>query len=108
MTTLLVAFDAQRDLSRDAFREYYRSEHAPIVAELPHLTAYEVIFPNDPDRAPFDGVAILEFPDRERFRGAMTSDAADAMEADADAFVAPESLTQLVGEAEDMLDAGSG
>lgn len=103
MTTLLVAFDAHRDLSTDAFREYYRTEHAPIVADLPHLEAYDVIFPNDPERAPFDGVAILTFPDRDTFREAMASDAAEAMETDAETFVAPDSLTQLVGQTESML-----
>lgn len=103
VTTLLVAFDAQRDRSTSEFRRYYREEHAPTVADLPHLDGYEVIFPTDPDRAPFDGVAILEFPDRESFREAMQSDAAAEMEADAETFVAQDSLIQLVGETEDVL-----
>ncbi|MFB6103953.1 MAG: EthD family reductase [Halobacteriaceae archaeon] len=104
MTTLLVAFDGRDDLSTDDLRRYYREEHAPLVADLPELEAYEVTFPKDPDRAPWDGIARLQFPDRAAFRTAMASDAAAAMEADAEHFVAEGSLHQLVGETESLLE----
>lgn len=102
MTTLLVAFEAQPGMSTEAFREYYREEHAPIVAALPHLESYSVTFPADTERAPFDGVARLEFPDREAFGAAMESDAAAQMQADTEAFIADGSLVQLVGTTESL------
>lgn len=104
MTTLLVAFDGADDRDTEELRRYYREEHAPLVAALPHLEAYEVTFPSDPDRAPWDGVATLRFPDRAAFRTAMDSEAAAAMEADAANFVAEGSLHQLVGDTEPLLD----
>lgn len=87
-------------MSTEEFRTYYHEEHAPIVTDLPHLESYAVTFPADPERAPFDGVARLEFPDREAFGAAMESDAAARMQADTEAFIADGSMTQLLGDTE--------
>lgn len=87
-------------MSTEEFRDYYRDHHAPIVTDVPHLESYAVTFPANPDRAPFDGIARLEFPDRDSFDTAMESEAAARMQADTEAFIADDSLTQLVGDTE--------
>lgn len=103
MTTLVVAFEAVEDMTTEELRTYYREEHAPLVTELPHLERYEVTFPRDPERAPFDGLARLEFPDAAAFGEAMDTAAAERMREDATTFVADGSMVQLVGETEDVL-----
>lgn len=102
VTTLIVAFET--DMDTGEFREYYREEHAPIVNELPNLEGYEVTFPRDPERSPFDGLARLEFPDAAAFGEAMDTEAAERMQADGATFVAEGSMVQLVGETEDVLE----
>jgi len=103
MTTLVVAFEKRADMTTEAFREYYRDEHAPVVNELPDLEGYEVTFPRDPERSPYDGIATLRFADAAAFGEAMDSDAAERMQADAANFVDLDSMVQLVGETEDVL-----
>lgn len=103
MTTLVVAFEKPEDMTTEAFRTYYREEHAPIVTDLPNLAAYEVTFPREPDRSPYDGLARLEFEDAAAFGEAMDTEAAERMQEDAANFVADESMVQLVGETESML-----
>lgn len=104
MTTLVVAFEKPEGMTTEEFREYYRQEHAPLVNDLPDLEAYEVTFPRDPDRSPYDGLARLEFPDAASFGAAMDTEAAEAMQEDAANFVAEDSTVQLVGETEDVLE----
>jgi uncharacterized protein (TIGR02118 family) len=103
MTTLVVAFEKPEGMSTEAFQTHYREEHAPLVTDLPHLEGYEVTFPRDPDRSPFDGLARLEFPDAAAFGEAMDTEAAERMQADAANFVAEDTMIQLVGETEDLL-----
>lgn len=104
MTELVVAFEKRADLTTEELRDYYHSDHVPIVTELPNLTGYEVTFPSDPDRSPYDGIARLQFADGAAMAEAMDSDAADRMENDAANFADPDSLVQIVGETETLLD----
>lgn len=104
MTELLVAFEKRTDMTTDELREYYHDEHVPIVTDLPNLTGYEVTFPSDPDRSPYDGIARLQFPDGAAMAEAMDTEVADRMEEDAANFADPESLIQIVGETEDLLE----
>lgn len=100
MTTLIVAFEKRAGMSTEELRTYYREEHAPLVAELPNLEEYEVTFPSDPARSPYDGLARMRFADSGAMREAMASETADEMEADAANFADPASLVQIVGERE--------
>jgi len=104
MHTLIVAFERQDDMSTEELREYYHEEHAPIVEELPNLAGYRVTFASDPEESPFDAVAVLDFESGAEFGDAMNSEAADRMQADGANFVNPESMAQVVGESEDLLD----
>lgn len=104
VTTLIVAFEKQADLTTEELRAYYHEEHVPLVNEVPNLQGYEVTFPRDPGESPFDGVARLEFESPAAMGEAMDSGAAAAMQEDAGNFVAEGSMVQLVGEREDVLE----
>ena len=103
MTTLVVAFEKQDGMTTEELREYYREEHVPVVTELPNLEGYDVTFPRTPEESPYDGLARLHFADAAAFGEAMDDEAAQRMQADAEAFVAEGSLVQFVGEAETFL-----
>ena len=105
MTELIVAFEKREDMTTEEMREYYHETHAPIVRELPNLTGYDVTFPSDPDRSPYDGVARLQFPDGAAMGEAMDTETAEEMQADAANFADPDSMIQIVGDREDVLDA---
>jgi len=101
---LTVAFQKRDDLTTAELRDYYHEEHAPLVRELPNLVGYEVTFPADPERSPYDGIARLRFPDGEAMSEAMDSEAAAAMQSDAAAFADTDSMVQVVGETESLLE----
>ena len=103
MQELVVAFEKRDDLTTDELREYYHAEHAPIVERLPNLVGYDVTFPSDPARSPYDGIARLRFPDGAAMSEALETETADEMEADAAEFADPDSLVQIVGEYTDVL-----
>lgn len=67
-------------MSPDEFREYWLHTHAPIAREgYEHLRAYtvhEVTRVPGGQHAPYDGVAVLTWDDRDGFREDMRSDAA--------------------------------
>ncbi|MEZ3142327.1 EthD family reductase [Halobaculum sp. MBLA0143] len=104
MHELTVAFQKRDDLTTEELRDYYHAEHVPLVRELPNLVGYEVTFPSDPERSPYDGIARLRFPDGEAMSEAMDTEAAAAMEADAAAFADTDSMVQVVGETESLLE----
>jgi len=104
MRTLIVAFERQDGMTTEELREYYRAEHAPLVRELPNLASYRVTFASDPEKSPFDAVAVLDFESGADFGEAMNSDAAAKMQEDGANFLDPESMTQVVGETERMLE----
>jgi uncharacterized protein (TIGR02118 family) len=104
VTTLVVAFEKEADMTTEELREYYHEEHVPLVNEVPNLQGYEVTFPRDPGESAFDAVARLEFESPAAMGAAMDTDAAAAMQADAANFVAEGSMVQLVGETEDVLE----
>lgn len=104
MHALVVAFDKQPEMSTESFRRYYREEHAPIVRDLPNLSGYQVLFPDDPDKSQYDGIAFLQFENASALSEAMASETAELMRADGANFVERESLTQVVGQLHNMLD----
>jgi len=104
MTTLVLAFEKRENMSTEEFRTYYREEHASVVNELPLLAGYDVTFPRNPEEAHFDAVARLGFESPTALEEAMDSDASERMQADAENFVAADSMVRLVGETEDVLE----
>lgn len=103
MHALLVAFDKQSEMSTESFRTYYQEEHAPIVRDLPNLSGYQVLFPDEPQQSEYDGIAFLQFESADAMSEAMASETAERMQADGANFVDQESLTQVVGQIRDML-----
>jgi|GEM_PF-1477322 len=101
---LTIAFEKRDDFTAAEMRDYYHETHAPLVSELPNLVGYEVTFPADPDRSPYDGIARLRFPDAEAMREAMETETAAAMQEDATAFADMEATVQVVGETTDLLE----
>jgi uncharacterized protein (TIGR02118 family) len=68
------------DLSDDEFRDHWLTKHAPIAGEgYEHLAGYTVHLvtrvPEGQERL-YDGVATLEWPDRDGFKADMASDVA--------------------------------
>jgi uncharacterized protein (TIGR02118 family) len=67
-------------MSDDEFREYWLNTHAPIAGQgYEHLKGYTVHLvtrvPEGQDK-PYDGVAVLEWEDRDGFKADMASDVA--------------------------------
>jgi uncharacterized protein (TIGR02118 family) len=67
-------------MSDEEFRDYWLNTHAPIAGDgYQHLTGYTVHLvtrvPEGQER-PYDGVAVLEWEDRDAFKADMASDTA--------------------------------
>jgi len=104
MHSLIVAFERQDGMDTDELREYYHEEHAPIVEQLPNLAGYRVTFAGDPEKSPFDAVAVLDFESGAEMGEALDSEAAGEMQADGANFLNPESMTQVLGETEVLVE----
>jgi uncharacterized protein (TIGR02118 family) len=67
-------------LSADEFRDYWLTKHAPIARDgYEHLQGYRVeLVTRVPEgqQAPYDGVAVLTWGDREGFKADMASETA--------------------------------
>jgi uncharacterized protein (TIGR02118 family) len=68
-------------MSDEEFREYWLRRHAPIAGEgYPNLMGYTVHLvtrvPEGQER-PYDGVAVLEWEDRDGFKADMATETAD-------------------------------
>jgi len=67
-------------MSPEEFREYWLSKHAPITRDgYEHLRGYRVdlvIRAPEGQTAPYDGVAVLTWQDREGFKSDMAGEAA--------------------------------
>jgi uncharacterized protein (TIGR02118 family) len=104
MHSLIVAFERQERMGTEELREYYHEEHAPIVEELPNLAGYRVTFAGDPEKSPFDAVAVLDFESGADMGEALDSEAAAEMQADGANFLDPASMTQVLGETDVMVE----
>lgn len=83
VAVLLVKRD---DLSHEEFVDYWESNHAPLVEEMPGLDRYTVGRPGRPEESPYDGLAELYFEDFSAMRDAYASEAGEAVQADAHEF----------------------
>jgi uncharacterized protein (TIGR02118 family) len=70
------------DLSAEEFRDYWLTKHAHIAGDgYEHLRGYQVdLVTRVPEgqEAPYDGVAVLSWEDRDGFKADMQSEAAKA------------------------------
>jgi uncharacterized protein (TIGR02118 family) len=69
-------------MTTDDFRDYWLTKHAPIAGRgYEHLQSYEVeLVTRVPEgqEAPYDGIAVLTWEDRDGFKADMASDVAKA------------------------------
>jgi hypothetical protein len=91
------------ELSRDAFREYYETRHAPLAIEHARFTKYVRNHLIAPSNAEFDVVSEFWLVDPREATALNTSLAGEILRADADAFIGPERFRAI---AEESLLAG--
>ncbi|SHG52277.1 conserved hypothetical protein [Halobaculum gomorrense] len=96
MTKIAITLQRREGTSAEAFREYYREEHAPLAAELSGLERYTVSFPADSDSASYDALAELHFPDGEAIAAAFDSELGREVTADAEAFADMDAAGRVV------------
>jgi uncharacterized protein (TIGR02118 family) len=71
----LQSFLVRRDeMTHEAFRDYWLTEHVPIARELPGLRCYRTAVPVDSDRSRYDGIAELYFDSVAAFEAVLGPD----------------------------------
>lgn len=93
----LFAFVRRRaDLSREDFLRYWHEHHGPLIRDTPelarHVRRYEQRPAHPNDRSGWDGVAVQDFDSWDEFLGMITGPAGEAMRADEQHFLDPESI----------------
>lgn len=92
-------------MSHDEFVEYWQTEHVPLAKRHPGLEKYVTSIPDDPETAPFDGIAELYFDSAEALQsGLVDSDVGNEAKEDALAFTDPDESTMVVLEQTVHLD----
>jgi hypothetical protein len=91
------------ELTRDAFRDYYETRHAPLAIQHVRFTKYVRNHLSAPSNAEFDVVSEFWLADPVEIRALDTSPAGDILRADADKFVG---LNRFRAIAEESLLAG--
>jgi len=91
------------ELTRDAFREYYETRHAPLAIKHVRFTKYVRNHLIAPSNAEFDIVSEFWLVDPKEATELDTSPAGELLRADADTFVGPERFRAI---AEESLLAG--
>ena len=86
MTKVVVLLYRRPDLTREAFRVYWRDVHGPLGAAMPGIRRY---VQNRPamENAPFDGMAEMWFDSTEAMQIAFTSPEAAKAAADVPNFL---------------------
>lgn len=92
---MVILLERREDMSHEEFAEYWREEHAPLVAEMPDVERYSIGLPRDPADSAYDGVAELYFEDMAALAAAWGSEAGQTVEADADEFAADQTTMIL-------------
>jgi uncharacterized protein (TIGR02118 family) len=82
MHKLLVLYPEPTD--RQAFVDYYKSTHLPLIAQIPGIVSYRYSFDVSPgpDGTPYFAVFEADFADVDAFRQAMSSAEGQAVGAD--------------------------
>lgn len=91
--------------SYEEFVEYWEEEHAPITIDgLSGLRRYDLSLPDDPDTAPYDGVAELYFDDAAACNEALNSEVMKEAVADVPNFADPDDVFQMTGDEHTLAD----
>lgn len=97
--------DRREDLSFEEFATHWEEEHAPIAIDgVPGLRKYTISFPDEPEKAPHDGLAELYFDSAEEMHEAMDSEAMQEAVADVPNFADGGSAVQLFVEEREQVD----
>lgn len=92
-------------LSNEEFLEYWQNEHVPIAKQHPGLQRYVTSVPDDPESAPFDGIAELYFDSATALQdGLVDSEVGKEAKADAVKFADPNESTMIILEETVHLD----
>jgi len=86
MLKMVVLLDRTADSTFEEFVEYWETEHAPLVDDLPGVKKYAISLPTDPDRSAYDGMAELYFEDMDALGAAFETEAGKALQADLPRF----------------------
>ncbi|WP_436927740.1 EthD domain-containing protein [Halosimplex amylolyticum] len=94
-------------MTHEAFREYWEHQHTPLARDIEGVVRYHTVYPSDPERAEFDGVAELYFETLEKLHDALgspgsrdydpTKEIAAKAREDVDNFLAVEERPRLIG-----------
>lgn len=98
-----VCLSRKEGMSREDYREYYETSHAPAVDDLPGVRRYTLMFIEEDD-VPYDSVAELWFDDRAAYDRAMESDVMAGLIDDVDNFGKFEEVLFVSGEASILID----
>lgn len=104
MVKLVNVLVRDEGLSHEEFVEYWFEDHAPLAEELPKLRKYVTSVPTDPERADHDGIVELHFDDMADLSAAMSSDAGERVQADAETFADLDAAPTMIVEETVQLD----
>jgi uncharacterized protein (TIGR02118 family) len=91
--------------SYEEFVEYWEEEHAPITIDgLSGLRKYVMSLPDDPNAAPYDGVAELHFDDAAACNEALNSEVMEEAVADVSNFADPDDIFQMTADEHTLAD----
>lgn len=94
----------REDWTHEEFAEYWETEHAPLVDDVPGVRKYATSLPTDPERSEYDGIAEIYFDDTAAMGEAFESEAGQALQADAAEFADMEASPTLYVEETVRLD----
>ena len=101
MLKLVGVVHKRAGMSTEEFRQYWLETHAPIVAKIPGLRKYTLVYANaglDGTPPPFDGLAEMWFDDEASLEMAMASPEVGAAMADNKNLLDEDRLQILVAE----------
>lgn len=86
----------REDMTHEEFVEYWLEDHAPLVDDVPHVTAYSTSLPADPERSAYDGIAEMYVESGVSVGDVFGSEAGQALQADTPNFLDDDASEFLV------------
>lgn len=107
MINAITLLKRRPDLSVEEFRDYWRNQHADVIARLPGVQRYVQSHPLD-DQALYDGVAELWASDSQAFREIGGSEAYVAVQADEENFLDNKANVLVLTDEQAVIDGDAG
>ena len=107
MINAITLLKRRPDLSLEEFRNYWRNQHAGVIAKLPAVQRYVQSHPLD-DESPYDGFAELWANDSQAFRDIGSSDAYVDVQADEENFLDREANVLVLTDEQIVIDGDAG